>query len=145
MPVAYPGMLANDNPNERLSGISEAAIGFGLAIQQGTNPDQVKVGGGAAGVGYRGIAMRVLNQEGALADAALLYNDEDMVAYIRSGYVYLNVTTTGAKGAVLNANDTTGVIKAGAAGGGETLIPGATLEEAVASAPAVALCRLASE
>lgn len=142
--IAYAGLVADNNPTERVSGIGEGEIGYGLAVQQGTNQDQVKIGGGATGIGYLGIAMRVLNQEGALADAALKYNDEDMVALFKSGYIYLNVTTTGVKGAVLNANDTTGVIKAGAAGGGETLLAGATLEEAVASAPAIALCRFAS-
>lgn len=143
-PVAYAGLLADNNPSDRVSGIAEGDIGYGLAVQKGTSDEQVAIGGGAAGVGYGGISIRVLNNEGALADASLKYKDEDMVGVMKSGYIYLNVTTTGAKNAVLNANDTTGVIKAGAAGGGETLIPGATLEEAVASAPAIALCRFAS-
>jgi hypothetical protein len=142
--VAYPGLVADNNPSERVSGIGEGEIGLGLAVQQGTNPDQVKIGGGVAGAGYLGISTRVLNQEGALADASLKYNDEDMVAIFKMGYIYLNVTTTGVKGAALNANDTTGVIKAGAPGGGETALAGATLEEAVTSAPAIALCRFAS-
>lgn len=143
-PVAYAGLVADNNPSERVSGLSEGEIGYGLAVQRGTNPGQVKIGGGAAGAGYLGIATRVLNQEGALADASLKYNDEDAVAILKTGWVYLNVTTTGVVGAALNANDTTGVIKAGAPAAGETALSGATLEEAVASAPAIALCRFAS-
>lgn len=143
--IAYAGLIADNNPSERVSGIAEAAIGFGLAVQKGTSDDQVKIGGGASGAGYAGISVRHLNEEGALADAAIQYDDKDMVDIFKFGWIYLNVTTTGVKGAVINANDTTGVIKAGAAGGGETLIAGATLEEAVASAPAIALCRFASE
>lgn len=144
-PVAYAGLVADDNPNERISKIAEGEIGFGLAVQRGTNDGQAKVGGGAAGVGFLGIACRVLNQEGALADASLKYNDEDMVAILKTGWIYLKITNTGNAGTVINANDTTGVIKSGAAGAGETVIPGATLEENVTVAGTVALCRLPSE
>lgn len=144
-PVAYAGLLADNNPSERVSGIAEAAIGFGLAVQKGTSDDQVKIGGGTGGAGYLGISVRHLNEEGALADASLQYDDEEAVDIMKSGWIYLSVGTTGVKGAVLNANDTTGLIEAGAAGAGETLIPGATLQEAVTSAPAIALCRFASE
>lgn len=144
-PVAYAGLLADNNPSERISKTIEGDVGFGLAVQRGTNDGQAKIGGGASGAGYLGIAVRHLNEEGALADASIKYEDEDMGDIMKFGWIYLNVTTTGSAGDALNANDTTGVIKAGAPGGGETALAGATLEEDVASAPAIALCRFASE
>lgn len=144
-PVAYAGLVADNNPSERISGIAEGEIGYGLAVQQGTNPNQAKVGGGTAGAGYLGFSVRVLNQEGALADASLKYNDEDSLTILKSGWIYLKITNTGSKGDALNMNDTTGVLKAGAPGAGETAVPGGTLQEAVASANTIALCRIASE
>ncbi len=144
--IAYVGLVADNNPSERISKIAEGAIDFGLAVQRGTDEDvQVKVGGGTAGAGFLGISCRVLNQEGALSDAAIKYNDEDMVAILKSGWIYLNITNTGTAGSALNMNDTTGVIKAGAPGAGETAIPGGTLEKTVNIADTIALCRIASE
>ncbi len=144
-PTAYVGLIADNNPSERISKITEGTVGFGLAVQRGTNPDQAKIGGGSGGSGYLGISVRVLNQEGALADAALQYNDEDMMAIMRSGWIYLKIENTGSVGIALNMNDTTGVIKAGSPVAGETAIPGATLEDEVTVAGTIALCRFASE
>ena len=143
--TAYPGLVADNNPSERISKIAEGDIDFGLAVQRGTSDDQAKIGSGASAVGFLGVACRMLNQEGALADASLKYNDEDMVAILKSGWIYLKITNTGAAGLQLNMNNTTGVIKAGAAGAGESEIPGGRLEETVSVANTVALCRISSE
>jgi hypothetical protein len=143
VPVAYEGLVADNNPERTISKVVEtAAIPYGRAVGRGTGDDQVVLGLGA---GYVGIAKRVLNQENPLGSSVAQYNVKDAAAIFQEGSIYLNITTTGAVGVALKLIDATGLIATGAPGAGETAIPGATLEETVGSINTIALCRFKSE
>lgn len=127
--LAYPGLIADNNPFETISKKAEGAIDFGMPVKRGTDEDQV-IKGGPLPIG---IAVRHLDAE----DDS--YADEETVTVLRMGYVYLDVSETGSAGDALNVVDATGVIGVGAAGAGESDLP-ATLEQDLA-APGIALCR----
>jgi hypothetical protein len=143
MAAAFEGQIADMYPNEIVSRRVETAAGIapGRVVSRGTNDNQVTIGGDATGFG---ITVRDLANEGAYSTNELSYAQYDVCPVLRKGYCYVDLQNTGAKGATLFYNDTTGLISAGTAGAGETQLDGCTLEQAVASA-GIALIRVAIE
>lgn len=129
--IAYNGQVAHTHsPSDVVSKVAEAsALTPGVVVSRGTSDNQVILGGDGTGIG---VVVRDLNFEGALADNALSYPDESVVPVMRYGYIYVEIQNTGVPGAALKYNDTTGLISTGAAGAGETVLPG-SLESTVAS------------
>jgi len=143
MTAAYEGQIADMFPNEIVSRRIETAAGIapGRVVSRGTANNQVTIGGDATGFG---ITVRDLANEGALSTMELTYAQYDVAPVMRKGYCYVDLQTTGTKGATLFYNDTTGLISAGTAGAGETQLDGCTLEETLAAA-GIALIRVAIE
>ncbi len=124
------GSLSGLNDNEIESGNAEVAIAVGIAVTRGTLESQVII---AADADFLGVAIRDLSREGAVNTAVLDYAIEDNVSVLRSGRISLTCVTGCSAGDLVKYNDTTGVIDSGAAGGGETLIGGATWETTTAA------------
>jgi len=130
--TAYAGQLADGfNPTLRKSLISEGVVIYGRTVSQGTADDQA-VQGGATNI--LGVALRDLNAENFIGSIAKQYPDEKVMAVIEEGYVYVNITNTGAKGAAIYSVDADGTIAVGTAGAGQTQLTGSKLDETVASA-----------
>ena len=127
--AAIHGSLSGLNDNEIESGVATETISVGIAVTRGTNAGQVDVAGDAD---FLGLAIRDLSREGASGTGSLAYADEDNVSVLRSGRIFLTCVSGCTAGDVVNYNDTTGIVDAGAAGGGETLIGGATWETTTA-------------
>ena len=134
IPKAYPGLQADNNPVQSVSLIAEATvIPFGRAVQQGTNDDQALIGTGTTV--YRGITMRMHNQENVSAGVeSAQYPDEDLMAVMEKGAIFVDLINTGAKDALIYSVDADGTIGAGTAGAGQTQITGARLAETIAAA-----------
>lgn len=136
---AYPGQLADGfNPTIRKSLIAEGVVNFGRAVSQGTNDDQALEGGTPP----IGIAIRDHNHENPIGGESSEYADEQVMAILEEGYIFLDIVNTGAKGALLYSVDLDGTIGAGTAVAGQTQLTGAQLDETIASA-GVARCWIA--
>lgn len=141
-PVAYAGLIYDQNPREIVSKLAESVIAFGIAVGRGTDADrQVTAGLGAA---YQGISVRALDREGAINTGAIDYKVGEAVAVMRTGYIWAVCPAGCVPGDVVKFTNATGVIDAGAPGAGETAISGATWETTT-SAGQIGLIRLPSE
>lgn len=140
--AAYAGMLADINPRTVVSLIAEgSAVGFGLALTQGTADDQATLGGTAV---FKGISLRDLTLQAAALTGDIAYAVGETMSAINEGYCYVNIpAASGAIGAPLKFIQATGVITVGTVGAGETLVPGGTLEQTVSVANTIALIKLA--
>lgn len=128
---AYAGQLADGfNPTYRKSLISEGAVTYGRTVSQGTADDQALQGGTPP----IGIAIRDLQQENAIGSVSTAYLDEQVMAVLEEGYIYVNVTNTGAKGAAIYSVDADGTIAVGTAGAGQTQLTGSFLDETISAA-----------
>ena len=116
------GSLSGFNDNEIESGNAEVAIAVGIAVTRGTNERQVII---AADADFLGLAIRDLSKEGAANTAVIDYSIEDNVSVLRSGRISLTCVSGCTAGDVVNYNDTTGIVDAGAPVAGETAIGGA--------------------
>ena len=135
--AALPGMIADIEPHEIVSKKAEGAFGFGLVVVRGTADDQVKLNGTVQfGVSVRDLA-RENNSSGNTQ-----YEDNDVAAVMKKGYIWVEVADTGSPGDALNFVNATGVIGVGAAGAGETDLTGWTLESTVASGGDLGLIRV---
>ena len=123
------GSLSGLNDNEIESGAAEVAIAVGIAVTRGTNERQVII---AADADFLGLAIRDLSREGVINTAVIDYAIEDNVSVLRSGRISLTCVSGCSAGDLVNYNDTTGIVDAGAATAGETLIGGATWETTTA-------------
>lgn len=136
MAVAYEGMLADLEPKEVVSKVAEgSAIGFGLAVNQGTSDNEAELGGTAV----IGITVRSLDRESS--PSVVQYAQYETMAVLKRGYIWVAIENTGAPGDVLYSDDTTGAIGTGAPGAGQTALSG-TLESTVASAGDLGLIRV---
>ena len=123
--AAIHGSLSGLNDNEIESGVAEEAIAVGIAVTRGASAGQLAIAGDAD---FLGLAIRDLSREGASGTGSLDYADKDNVSVLRSGRISLTCVSGCTAGDVVNYNDTTGIVDAGSAGAGETLIGGATWE-----------------
>lgn len=124
------GTLNDLNNNEIQSGAAEVAVAVGVAVANGTAEGQVVL---ASDADFLGVAIRDLRREGVANTGSLNYLVDENVSVLRSGRINLACPTGCTFGDVVNYNDTTGIIDAGAAAGGETLIGGATWETTTAA------------
>ena len=143
MSAAYEGQIADLYPNEIVSRRVETTLGIapGRVVSRGTSNNQVALGGDAVGFG---ITVRDLAGEGVLSTMVLNYAKYDVAPVMRKGYCYVDLQTTGTKGAALFYTDADGLISAGTASTGETQLDGCTLEETLTAA-GIALIRVAIE
>lgn len=130
----YAGQVGDANPTRKVSLIAEGgAIPYGRAVQQGTNDDQALIGSGTTA--FRGIAIRVHNQENsAVGVESAEYSENDLMAVIEEGAVLVDLINTGSKDDGIYSVDADGTIGAGTAGAGQTQITGATLTETITAA-----------
>ena len=138
--AAIHGSLSGLNDNEIESGVAEVAIAVGVAVTRGTAAGQVIL---AADADFLGLAIRDLSREGVINTGVIDYAIEDNVSVLRSGRISLTCVSGCTIGDVVNYNDTTGIVDAGAAAGGETAIGGATWETTTAAGE-VGIVRLPS-
>lgn len=127
MPAALPGLVAYGfGPNEIISKVAEGEIGFGLVVVRGTNDEQVKLNGTV----QFGVTVRDLQRENN-DSGDTVYQDEDVCAVMKSGWIWATIADAGSPGDALNFVNLTGAIGVGAAGAGETDLTGWTLESTV--------------
>lgn len=93
--AAYEGMIANEEPNVLISRTVEgAAIGFGLAVKQGSADDGVAAATAAADA-YRGITVRDQSIEAGSPDA---YPVGENATVMTKGVVWVTAGATVAAG-----------------------------------------------
>ena len=137
--VAVDGLIVAGNDVETMIVETAAGIAPGKVVSRGTGDHGCVIGGDGTGVGVVG---RDLSKEGAVTTNELTYAQYDDCPVVRDGYVWAPVSDIASRGSVLNYVDATGVIGAGAAGGGETDLTGWTLETDVASGGDLGLIRV---
>lgn len=136
-----PGSVENPNLADiqsRKAVETAAGIVPGVVVSRGTDKEN-QVAVGAADI--YGITVRGNVVGDATADNNGLYRQYEPAGVIRSGYVWANVTATGAVAAgsrALFADDATGAIHAGTASTGQTNLAGVSLETSIAGAGTVA-------
>lgn len=137
--LAYAGLLFDLNPTERISRAVEGAAGipFGVVVSRGTDKDKQCIIGGTA---FLGVTIRALDREGAANTGAISYAEKESAAILRDGYIWAICPTGCVPGANVKYDNTTGVLDAGAAGGGETQLNGSSWES-TASAGELAILR----
>lgn len=142
--IAYAGLIYAQAPKDVVSLIAEpaAGIGFGVAVQRGTDADKECDLAGATA--FIGITVRDLAREGVANTGAIKYDQYETCAVMRKGYIWAVCPTGCAPGDSVNYVDDTGVLDSGAAGAGETQLDGATWET-TAAAGELAVIRLESE
>jgi hypothetical protein len=120
--VALPG-LRHSEEGLFTTKIAEGAISFGLGVKRGTEPDtQAIVGGGA---GFLGIAVHSLAPEAAYADATINIEDTETFEVLRGGgIIWVSPTNAVAAGDKVVVVDSTGALKGGTAGAGQTQLDG---------------------
>ena len=141
----YPGGLADNNPTRKVTLLSEASvIPYGRAVQQGTDQRQAKIGTGTTA--YLGITVRVHNEENVAAGVdSAQYPEDELMAVMEEGSIFVSLVTTGTKGNALYSVDADGTIGAGAPGAGQTAIPGGVLLDTVTAVDQIVKIRLKSE
>jgi len=130
-PVAYAGLIYAQAPHDIISRDAEAAIGFGVAVGRGANPDKQCVAGGVA-ADYLGISIRSLEREGA-SNGAVQYEATETVGIIRTGYVWAVCPAGCVPGDGVLYTSANGVLDAGAAGAGAVSIDGAAWQTTTAA------------
>lgn len=124
---ALPGLVAYGyGPNEIVSKKAEGAFNFGLVVVRGTSDTQVKLNGTV----QFGVSVRDIHRENT-STPATLYQDEDVAAIMKRGYIWATIADAGVPGNALNFVNATGVIGVGTAVAGETDLTGWTLETTV--------------
>lgn len=119
--IAFAGMVFAQAPRDVVSrSVETGPVAFGVAVSRGTNKDSQAVAGGATG--FLGIALRVLDMEGAANTGAVSYATSETVAILREGYVWAVCPTGCVAGDPVKYTDATGVLDSGAAAAGETAI-----------------------
>ena len=129
--IAYHGQLYSLSQNETISRAAEGAAGIpvGVAVSRGTLDNQMLLGGPS----FIGIVLRTLDQEGVANDSDVFFNETEMASLIRVGYVYLTCPTGCVPGALVQYNDTTGVVDSGVAGVGSTQLTNAYWDSTTAA------------
>jgi len=129
--IAYAGLVYAQAPHDIVSRDVETAAGiaFGVAVSRGTDKNRQAVIGGTD---YLGVTVRSLEREGDSA-SAIEYAQKETAAILREGYIYAVCPTGCVAGAAVLYNNTTGVLDAGSAGGGETQLNGSSWESSVAA------------
>jgi len=138
--VAYAGLIFAQSPHDIVSRDVEGAagIGFGVAVSRGTDKDRQAIIGGSD---YLGVTVRALDREGAANSGDIEYAETEAAAIMRDGYLWAICPTGCTPGAAVLFNDTTGILDAGTAGGGETQLNGSSWESTTA-AGALGIIRL---
>ena len=137
------GSLSDLRDNEIVSRLAEGGdIGFGLVVTLGTDKEKQAVIGGAAPYG---ITVRDLSlQYDQVGQTELKYVDEDPMSLIRRGAINLACAEGCTPDSAVKYNTTTGVIGAGAPGGGEAALAGCKWDS-VTAAGEVGVLRLTGE
>lgn len=113
---------------------SSTAIGFGLAVKRGDDPEKCALAG--ALVDFLGVSLRDQTQDIANDDTYAQYNN---VAILTRGYVWVQVSGTPTQDDPVHYNATTGVF---AISGGTGPIVGARWVKSPARASGIALLHL---
>lgn len=129
MANGLPGLIAHDfGQADIVSRLAEGEILPGIVVSRGTDPDNQVVPGGDAtawGLSVRDVAREVN------VDGDPVYDDKDVAAIMRKGYLWVIVADAGVPGDALNYVDATGAIGVGAPEVGETALTEVTLETTV--------------
>lgn len=92
-PVAFAGLKGDASYDRVETGLAEGAIGFGLGLEAGTDPEkQVKVPSAPGGV-VRGISVHQ-HVEKTLGTGVAQYEDEDAVGVMRQGLIWMRQETS---------------------------------------------------
>lgn len=120
---AYAGQLVDLGPSVRISRSAEGDIDFGVVVGRGTDSvNQCVPGNGGALIDILGITYRSLEREGAANTGAIKYAEKETVGILQQGYIYAVCPSGCAAGATVKFNNTTGVLDAGGAVAGETVL-----------------------
>jgi len=130
--LGYPGQIYDLSPFNVVSRSVEGAagIGFGVAVSRGTDKDNQVVIGGSD---YLGVTVRSLDREADNAAGAIEYAENESAGIMRDGYIWAICPTGCIPGAAVLFNNTTGILDAGTAGGGETQLNGSSWESTSAA------------
>ena len=131
--VAYEGLITDCNPNDVVTGLVETAAGihFGRAVSRGTADTQIVIGGDGT---FYGVTGRTHENPNPTDPADYEISAEcEAVPVLLEGYIWVLCVTAASAGAALHYTDVTGVIDTGAAGGGETTLPGETMTDNAAN------------
>lgn len=116
-----PGTIAGSGYDVKTGNCeTDAGIGFGLAVSQGTISDDAVVLGGTLS-GFKGITVKDINRDTRSADK---YQKYEEVGYLNRDEIWVVATGAVADGAVY-FDGTTGAILASSGGGAIGPIPGA--------------------
>lgn len=117
------GMVANmtDWDADTLIVETDAGIGFGLAVGQGTDPKQAVIGAASAAA-FRGISVRDVTLESTDEDK---YADGKNMAVLTRGDIWVVTGGDVTAGADVTFAAATGVLSSAAAGGSQFTIAGA--------------------
>jgi len=141
MPIAYAGQLADIHPRIVTSKLAEGGdIAFGLVVSRGTADNQATLGGTAP----IGVTVRDLAHEGVQGTGAIDYKETEAMAVMEDGWLYAAIADTGSPGDLLKYTNATGVIGTGAAGAGETKLPG-TLESTITTGGDIGLIHIVKQ
>ena len=116
-----PGTIAGSGYDVKTGNCeTEAGIGFGLAVSQGTISDDAVVLGGTLS-GFKGITVKDINRDSRSGDK---YQKYEEVGYLNRDEIWVEAEGAVADGAVY-FKGTTGAILAASGGGAIGPIPGA--------------------
>lgn len=145
--AGYIGQVVDANPAviESKRNNQSISIDFGNAVAESTTDDTCRAPT-ADGQRILGIAVRHAVKV-ANASGNVLYDQNDMVPILKSGYIYASPTQNVTRGTgVLSLTASNGAlsgVSAGAAGAGRIVVPGATWETTT-TAGQVGIVRIAS-
>lgn len=102
--ASFAGMLADTGFTDKLSYTAEAAVGFGVPVQLGTNPArQVKVLTTSAGQAALAVGVSIASQVVEQTSAGVAqYAQYDTVPVLKQGRVWMLTNDAVAAGAVAN-------------------------------------------
>lgn len=131
----YPGLVYAQHPHRIISRIVEAgggAIPFGRVVSVGTvDPERTVVAGGALFETFLGISIRALDTEGGINTSVLQYEENETLAILRKGYMWVRPTTIVSLAGLVTYSQATGEL--GSGGAFVTEIKGARWETAAAA------------
>jgi hypothetical protein len=131
---ASAGTLADINNAKLISAACEsAAIGFGVVVSRGTDPETQAVLG-ADENGVLGISVRELGREApSIGSVVAQYVETEAMLILQDGYIYAVCVAGCTAGDVPKFVNATGALSAGAPAAGETSLDGCEWAETVAA------------
>ena len=131
MGKAYAGMIADVQfQNNIVSRVLESATIYpGLIVSRGTDKERQVVVGGAAAIGA---VVRSLDAENNAANE-LQYAAKDTLGIMVAGVIWVELANTGSPGDAICYATATGIVSAGAPGGGQVALNGRLDSEVTAN------------